>query len=233
MKITCVSDLHGFYPKLSGGDLLIVAGDLTKMDRQAEYLEFRDWLRSTDYRQRILVGGNHDNCIENGRFYFSSDWLRAIYLQDGGFVFEGVKIWGSPWTKRFDGMNPHCMAFTVPNEKDLEEKWNWIPNDCHILVTHSPAKGFGDEVTSIYMDENGNEKTLKENCGSRSLTKWIAAHSDWLKLHVCGHIHEGYGLYSNQKEGKKCAKAPLMVNASHVNFRYEPVNKPIDLEISV
>ncbi len=29
MIIDCISDLHGYYPKLEGGDLLIVAGDLT------------------------------------------------------------------------------------------------------------------------------------------------------------------------------------------------------------
>jgi len=34
MEITCVSDLHGYYPELPGGDLLIVAGDLIARDLQ-------------------------------------------------------------------------------------------------------------------------------------------------------------------------------------------------------
>ena len=230
MKITAISDLHGFCPKLSGGDLLILGGDYTRMDTIAEWDVFFDWLDLQNYTHKVFIAGNHDSYLQNGR---RCNFSSIHYLCDGGIIIDGFKIWGSPWTKRFDGMNPRCMAFTVADEKDLQEKWNWIPNDCHILVTHSPAKGFGDEVVSVYMDENGNEKLLKENCGSRSLTKWIAAHSDWLKLHVCGHIHEGYGVYSNQKEGKRCAKAPIMVNASHVNQRYAPVNKPIDLEISI
>jgi len=28
MIIDCISDLHGYYPELEGGDLLIIAGDL-------------------------------------------------------------------------------------------------------------------------------------------------------------------------------------------------------------
>lgn len=33
MIIDCISDLHGQYPQLEGGDLLIVAGDLTARDK--------------------------------------------------------------------------------------------------------------------------------------------------------------------------------------------------------
>jgi hypothetical protein len=55
MKIDCVADLHGFYPETPGGDVLIVGGDLTKSNRQWQYLEFRNWLRAQDYKHRILV----------------------------------------------------------------------------------------------------------------------------------------------------------------------------------
>ena len=36
MIIDCIADLHGHYPKLEGGDLLIVAGDLTAEHKYEE-----------------------------------------------------------------------------------------------------------------------------------------------------------------------------------------------------
>lgn len=43
------------------------------------------------------------------------------------------------------------------------------------------------------------------------------------KLYVCGHIHAGYGV---KKHGET-----VMVNASYVNERYQPVNNPIVVEL--
>jgi hypothetical protein len=36
MDVTCISDLHGYLPKLEGGDLLIIAGDMTARDTEEE-----------------------------------------------------------------------------------------------------------------------------------------------------------------------------------------------------
>lgn len=41
MIVDCIADLHGFYPKMQGGHILIVAGDLTSHDLQHQYEEFR------------------------------------------------------------------------------------------------------------------------------------------------------------------------------------------------
>ena len=43
MIIDCISDPHGFYPKLKGGDLLLIAGDLTANDTQKEFDKFFQW----------------------------------------------------------------------------------------------------------------------------------------------------------------------------------------------
>ncbi len=63
MKITCLSDLHGNLPVLSGGELLIIAGDIAASDRVEEYYRFYDWLKDQDYKQKLYIGGNHDNFL--------------------------------------------------------------------------------------------------------------------------------------------------------------------------
>lgn len=211
MKITCISDLHGYYPELPGGDLLIVAGDLTKRDDAWEYIEFGQWLNSCKYRKKIVIGGNHDNIAQRAPPFIDPGTDEWSYLFDSAYEFEGLKIWGSPWTSKFPGINPKCCAFTCDTDEELAEKWKIIPNDIDILVTHGPAWGIGD-------------KTWRgENVGSRSLGL-KAADMNPPKLWVWGHIHEAYG---EQVTRSGCR----LINASHVNEYYEPVNAPINIEL--
>lgn len=209
MIIDCISDLHGFYPKLDGGDLLIIAGDLTTSDRLDQYEAFDAWLRDQQYRKKIVIAGNHDNHLQNG---YKIKY--GTYLQDSAVIFDGYRIWGSPWTKRFKGMNPQSMAFTCEDEEQLKDQFCSIPSNTDILVTHCAPFGTMDEV---YDGLNGEYI----NCGSTSLASAL----DFCpKLFVFGHIHEGYGQWVRASyKGKKT----LFVNASHVNEHYEPVNPPI------
>jgi predicted phosphodiesterase len=212
MIIDCVSDLHGFYPKLDGGDLLIVAGDLTSHDYFNEYCYIFQHISRAPYKKRVLIGGNHDNLLQQHADFFDLS-INFSYLQDSGTEFEGLKIWGSPWTKTFEGMNPLCKAFTVDTEEELEEKWKLIPRDTNILITHSPSFGNYDWVKK----QNGS---IGASVGSITLWMTMLTMVPNLKLHVTGHIHEANGesLHTNGIH---------LVNASHVNERYQPVNKPI------
>jgi len=205
MIIDCISDLHGCKPALHGGDLLIVAGDLTARNTQGEYFKFFNWMWDLPYKKKIVCAGNHDGILEfNGLI---GDKEAFHYLCDSGTEFEGLKIWGSPWTTRFEGMNPHCMAFTVDTDEELAEKWGKIPSDVDILVTHSPAYG------------NFDFTARSESVGSMSLFKKVSEIKP--KLFVFGHIHESYG------HGTRRNSNTIYVNASHVNENYKPVNPPI------
>jgi Icc-related predicted phosphoesterase len=245
MIIDCISDLHGHYPELEGGDLLIVAGDLTSRNTIYEHAEFLGWLNSQNYKKRIFIAGNHDNNVDK-----KFDWDESIvYLCDSGTDFEceedlpcnfcgeknkcahtsicqkpikkKLKIWGSPWTPLFDGVDPRCTAFMLP-EAELEAKFALIPDDVDILVTHGPPFGI--------LDWNAKGRL----CGSQSLFERARSLKS-LKLHVFGHIHEAYSFITpdNLKVvnpdhfPKTFANMPYIVNCSHVNERYEPVNKPI------
>ena len=222
MIIDCIADLHGFYPELEGGDLLIVGGDLTARDEPDQLWHFCQWMIDQNYKLKVVIAGNHDNTFyvkyyKNHEFPF----VPFIYLCDSGTEFEGLKIWGSPWTKTFEGMNPHCKAFTFDTEEKLEKKWQMISPDTDILITHSPPFGILDGV------ENDDDGTLS-HVGSHSLAYFVKMHQP--KLHVFGHIHEGYGkhFYLNESHHPNDI---IYVNASHVNEYYKPVNKPVRIEL--
>jgi Icc-related predicted phosphoesterase len=237
MIIDCLSDIHGFYPKLEGGDLLIIAGDLTARHTDKEWHEFATWMDRQDYKKIIFIAGNHDTMIERwdkeqdaegykGPVSDAND--RIEYLCDSGTEFEALKIWGSPWSLTFPGMNPECKAFTVDTEEELGEKWALIPDDIDILITHSPPfavldlakKSMHPERKSI-IDDYPNGEYI--HVGSTSLDKKIGKMNKYPKLHVFGHIHESYGQIEVNYKGASYK----MINASHVNERYQPVNKPI------
>ena len=215
MIIDCIADLHGHYPQLEGGDLLIIAGDLTASDTPSQYLKFREWLIAQDYRKKIFVAGNHDGCIESGVFYFSDSWLGAEYLFDSGTQFEGLTIWGTPWTPLFSGVNHRCKAF-MTNELRLHWAFSKIPEGIDILITHGPANGILDNCIS------------KRRCGSKSLATNFERVKP--KLHVSGHLHENAGKYTvvefDNDEYEK-DKSCISLNCSHVNINYDPVNKPV------
>ena len=208
MIIDCISDLHGHYPELEGGDLLIVAGDLTRSDEPYQYEFLYDILSEKQYGKIIIIAGNHDGCLESRKVEFVDD-DKITYLCDSGTQFEGLKIWGTPWTKTFPSMNPLCMAFTCETEEELAEKWLTCPIDTDIIVCHGPPYGILD------VNRDG------DCCGSKSLRELM------FKIKPClmiwGHIHECGG---NSID----LSTTLCINASYVNERYEPKNKAIRIE---
>lgn len=233
MIIDCISDLHGHYPKLEGGDLLIVAGDLTAGDDFQGWLYFVAWLQMAKYKKKIVIGGNHDHWFVKNPPKENTFGDDCSYLCDSGTEFMGRRIYGSPWTKSFPGMNAKRKAFTVDTEEELAAKWALIPDDIDILVTHSPPKGIMDEVTDYPFGKYLNCGSLLLLSRARSLLN--------LKLFVFGHIHEGYGILTPEgmqmtadqcpERPPTCKTMPYIVNASHVDERYQPVNKPIRLEL--
>jgi Icc-related predicted phosphoesterase len=220
MRITLISDTHNKHKQvtssLPGGDLLIHAGDISSMGYKHEIQQFCKWFNSLEnYGVKVFISGNHDFGFEKEpemakEVVGSYKWIN--YLQDS-FLGYGVgnenyvKIYGSPWQPEF-----HNWAFNLPkNGLELEQKWNDIPEDTDILITHGPAFG--------YLDTSGppwNEPLL----GCELLVKRIKEIKP--KIHVCGHIHGGYGYVFDGDTH--------FINASVLNEKYHFVNKPLTVE---
>lgn len=233
MKITCTGCMHGEYPELPGGDLLIITGDITGSDKIPQWTDFYYWLILQPYRMKIYIAGNHDRFLKSIMTHSLNKEILEIageavlsdvvYLCDDGIEFEGIKIWGSPWTYRFPGINKHCMAFTLKNEQELAKKFALIPEDTDILITHGPPVTYLDSVPR----KNGGMEAY-ESVGSGSLLQRVRQIKP--RLHVFSHVHEGYGRMTMKYPGYGDENNMEVVNCSHMNGDYDPVNPPITVE---
>lgn len=236
MKITLISDTHSKHHLLTtykslrknnqpidlpGGDLLIHAGDFMNGGYDfTEADEFFKWFDEIDnYDTKVLISGNHDRRMEyDSEFmeghltgyktieYLKDDWL-GIYNDgaNGDFPEDNVRIYGSPWQPEF-----YNWAFNLPrNGEEMKARWDAIPENTDILVTHGPPFG--------YLDIPGGQ-SIRVGC------EMLRHRVDEIrpKIHVFGHIHGGYGHYFNGHTH--------FFNASVLDERYSYSHAPWNFE---
>ena len=235
MRIVCISDTHSLHHvmrhPLPKGDVLVHAGDLSNKGGQRDVTDFIDWYQNLKgWDAKIFIAGNHDHCFErinlphHKKDYEWLDHLMSVdnlsqsdvtYLQDDQFLIESpefsrpIKFYGTPWQPWF-----YDWAFNLPRLGDeLKAKWAFIPEDTDILITHGPPNGYGDLVN--------NWRQPNTNVGCELLLNRILDIKPL--VNVFGHIHEGYGI--------EYGKDTLFVNAAICNAGYEPINKPIVVDL--
>jgi Icc-related predicted phosphoesterase len=197
---------------LPKGDILIHAGDFTGRGKPHEVEDFFGWLKrqAKEFKHIVFIAGNHDMSFE-----YKSTWtvnmLKSLpsnvhYLEDSSVTIDGIKFYGSPWQPEFFN-----WAFNLRRGRELEEKWSMIPYDTDVLITHGPPMNILDY-------------TQKDMWNVGCLDLYNKVLNIKPKLHVFGHIHEGYGI--KEHEGI------TFVNASSATLRYEMKNKPIEIEYS-
>ena len=201
MKIVCISDTHGFHEdlELPKGDTIIHSGDFSHSVDSA--IAFIVWFRDLDYKNKILIAGNHDRYFERLGHEGVLDFLSETdihYLQDTSVVVDGIKFHGAPWSVQF-----FDWAF-MKEDYELQEHWDMIDDDVDILITHTPAFGILDEVPQ--------GKHIK-SVGSGTLNSRVQELKN-LQCHISGHIHECHGV----KELEYTS-----INASSVIFDYRGV----------
>jgi Icc-related predicted phosphoesterase len=212
-KITFISDTHNKHKHLTSkgmgnilgsGDILVHAGDSTSMGQKHEIEQFLKWFSNTDFEHKIFIAGNHDFGFEKETDIDQQfKDLGVTYLFDNDVTINGIKFYGSPWQPEF-----YNWAFNLPRGEELAAKWEKIPDDVDILITHGPAYGILD-----YAPIGGH-------VGCEELYRKIVEVKP--KIHVCGHIHDSYG--------QKTMGGIEFLNASTLNDRYEYAHKPIVVE---
>lgn len=216
-RLTFLSDTHTKHDKLNGflpgGDILLHSGDLASRGYITEIENFMKWYdKINNYDTKVFIAGNHDFGFqdENEKLrglltgYKTIDYLEDELMMVGEDYDNMIKIWGSPWQPEF-----HNWAFNLPRGEKIKEKWDMIPVDTDILITHGPPFGKLD-----YVPYNNI------NVGCEELMKRVEEIKP--KIHLYGHIHEGRNIvYSD---------GTLFINASVLNDRYEYRNKPITID---
>jgi Icc-related predicted phosphoesterase len=229
MKITFISDTHNKHKfitgDLPGGDLLLHAGDISSVGFKHEIEDFCQWFdRLDEYEFKVFIAGNHDwGFIDREPFFVHGSVLiprhteevlnsykNFEYLRDSSVEVQirdekPVKIYGSPWQPEF-----YDWAFNLPRKgEELKRRWKNIPTDTDILITHGPAYGYVDRVIG-----------RAEHLGCELLADRVKEIKP--KIHVCGHIHTGYG-YTFDGDTH-------YINASVLNEQYSYANKPLTVE---
>ena len=224
MRIVCISDTHslheGMLYNIPNGDILIHAGDCTNVGRQNEVREFIEWFQNIEgFTYKIFIAGNHDFAFEREptwlNLYLDPNILaehNVTYLEDGELEIVSsefsrpIKIYGSPWQPEF-----FDWAFNLPRNGDvLKSRWDDIPNNTDILITHGPPHGIRDFTPN----------NLQVGC------ELLRERVEVLKplLHVFGHIHGAYGLVE--------INGTVFANASTCTERYQPINKPLVFDLT-
>ncbi len=235
MRIVCISDTHslhnGMVHEIPSGDVLIHSGDISNRGGEKDVTDFVHWFQNIErFDTKIFISGNHDFCFERvnePHHKGDYDWLHTlmfeenlsqsnvIYLEDDVIEIESpefsrpIKFYGTPWQPWF-----YDWAFNLPRLGDeLKDKWAFIPEDTDVLITHGPPNGYGDLVN--------NWRQPNTNVGCELLLNRILDIKPL--VNVFGHIHEGYGVEYNDNT--------IFVNASICNSKYEPINKPIIIDL--
>ena len=173
-RIVLLADTHRQHRKLTipECDLLIHAGDFCSFEKNDEAVlaDAEEWFAELPAQKCLAVGGNHDFLLHRKEFTFN----QVTILQDQLLEWEGLSIYGSPWIPDLSRFAYHLQA------DELLAKWQAIPSNIDILITHTPPWGILDLRCERIMP-----------LGCRHLADELKRIKP--RLHVFGHVHESHG----------------------------------------
>lgn len=209
MRIVAISDTHDCHQhynseSLPAGDILIHGGDMTRSGTLEEVEAFNAWLGTLDFQHKLVIAGNHDWCFQRKATRARQLLTHGVYLEDSGVEIAGLYFWGSPWQPDYND-----WAFNLPRGRMLAEKWQLIPAQTDVLITHGPPYGIGDQIHS------------GEHVGCQDLLQRVRLIQP--RVHIFGHIHEAYGV--TESDGT------TFINASFLNGAGTPMQAATSLTL--
>ena len=168
LRFICMSDTHvndDCFKNVPDGDVFLLSGDSTYFGSTKEVKKFVGQLNTLPHKTKIIIAGNHELTFDLEKWNKDKESLikenRSLqdvedaatlkqmvidncthYLENSAVpgTIGGYKIWGSPCTPwMFD------WAFNVRRGPDIRKKWDMIPTDTDIIMTHGPPLGYGDQ----------------------------------------------------------------------------------------
>jgi predicted phosphodiesterase len=205
-RLVVVSDTHGFHDRIAlpDGDVLVHCGDFCSHGLEEEARAFADFFRAQRHPHKVVIAGNHDRCLERAPALAAELFAGASYLFDSGATVAGLRFWGAPWQPWFLD-----WAFNLPRGEPLREKWQLIDERTDVLVTHGPPQHVLDRTFS------------DDHAGCEELRAAVERLSP--RLHLFGHIHEGYG---SERQG-----GTLFINAASCTLAYRPDNPAVVVDV--
>ena len=178
MKILAIADeesksLWDYYDpeRLRGVDLILSAGDLS-----SAYLEFLVTLTNCPL---LYVRGNHDSR------YDKEPPEGCICIEDTIYNYKGLRILGLGGCMRYNTGSNQYTENDMKRRVRMAEIRAVLMNGFDILLTHAPARGYGD------MDDLPH---MGFECFNNYLEKWHP------KYMIHGHVHKAYGHFQQERE---------------------------------
>lgn len=168
VKILHLSDTHNLHRQIRGlpeADIVVHSGDFTFAGAEGEAMDFLQWFCDLPYKHKVLIAGNHDDCL----FGADVEGLpeNCHYLYGNGVEIEGFHFYGVPMFME-DDISGHYQEMLAS-----------IPLDTDVLITHQPCYGILDESDWLHY-------------GSKFLLSRVQQVKPM--LHLFGHIHMANGL---------------------------------------
>jgi hypothetical protein len=175
-KLVLCSDTHEMHSRLlwPEGDILVHAGDFTMIGRSERIEEFGDRLRDSPFSAIVIIAGNHDILFQRKpekarKLLLKHDKIH--YLEDTGCTIDGISFYGTPWQPEFG----YVWAFTLSAEEELKKKWQSIPSDVQVLITHGAPVG----ILDFTVDRNhaGSASLLADQSKNKTATASLWPHT--------------------------------------------------------